>query len=137
APRSYFSRGDNAAPAPAPEVTAPATQAVPEAAPQAATAPVTQAAAQPSARAGMPAIGRFELPTQDLAQLASDAGLQWVNSDAERVAAVQAAIAAEPKPVHVPRERPPLVELDEGPLVLVETRKDLRDVQLAFEQAES
>ena len=55
----------------------------------------------------------------------------------ERVAAVQAAIAAEPKPVHVPRERPPLVELDEGPLVLVETRKDLRDVQLAFEQAES
>ena len=85
----------------------------------------------------MPAIGRFELPTQDLAQLASDAGLQWVNSDAERVAAVQAAIAAEPKPVHVPRERPPLVELDEGPLVLVETRKDLRDVQLAFEHAES
>ena len=137
APRSYFSRGDNAAPASAPEVAAPAKQAEPEAAPQAATAPVAQAAAQPSARAGMPAIGRFELPTQDLAQLASDAGLQWVNSDAERVAAVQAAIAAEPKPVHVPRERPPLVELDEGPLVLVETRKDLRDVQLAFEQAES
>jgi ribonuclease E len=27
--------------------------------------------------------------------------------------------------VHVPRERPPLVILDEGPLVLVETRKDL------------
>jgi ribonuclease E len=38
---------------------------------------------------------------------------------------VQAAITAEPKPVHVPRERPPLVSIDAGPLVLVETRKDL------------
>jgi ribonuclease E len=27
--------------------------------------------------------------------------------------------------VHVPRERPPLVSIDAGPLVLVETRKDL------------
>jgi ribonuclease E len=57
-----------------------------------------------------------------------------VNSDADKVAAVRAAIAAEPKPVHVPRERPPLVELDEGPLVLVETKQDLRNLQLPFEQ---
>jgi ribonuclease E len=57
--------------------------------------------------------------------VAQSSGLEWVNSNPERVAAVQAAIAAEPKPVHVPRERPPLVILDEGPLVLVETRKDL------------
>ena len=28
----------------------------------------------------------------------------------------------------------PLVELDDGPLVLVETRKDLRTVTLPFEQ---
>jgi hypothetical protein len=28
-----------------------------------------------------------------------------------------------------------VVMLDEGPLVLVETRKDLRQVQLAFEQS--
>jgi ribonuclease E len=51
--------------------------------------------------------------------------LEWVNSNPDSIAAVQAAIAAEPKPVHVPRERAPLVILDEGPLVLVETRKDL------------
>jgi ribonuclease E len=51
--------------------------------------------------------------------------LEWVNSDADRIAAAQAAIAAEPKPVHVPRERSPVVVMDEGPLVLVETRKDL------------
>ena len=53
---------------------------------------------------------------------------------ADKVAAVQAAIAAEPKPVHVPRERPPLVVLDEGPLILVETRRDLSELKLPFEQ---
>jgi ribonuclease E len=57
--------------------------------------------------------------------IAQGSGLEWVNSDADRIAAAQAAIAAEPKPVHVPRERPPVVVMDEGPLVLVETRKDL------------
>ena len=47
------------------------------------------------------------------------------STSSPQIAARRAAIAAEPKPVHVPRERPPLVILDEGPLVLVETRKDL------------
>jgi len=59
--------------------------------------------------------------------------LQWVNSDAEKIAAAQAAIAAEPKPVHVPREPKPPVVIDEGPLILVETRKDLSQVKLPFE----
>ena len=67
-----------------------------------------------------------------LQQIANGSGLEWVNSDADKVAAVQAAIAAEPKPVHVPRERPPVVVIDEGPLVLVETRKDLADMKLPF-----
>lgn len=56
-------------------------------------------------------------------------------SNEDKVRAVQAAMAAEPKPVHVPRERPPKVELDEGPLILVETRKDLSEVKLPFENA--
>jgi ribonuclease E len=72
---------------------------------------------------------------QDLQAIAQSAGLDWVNSNAEKVAAVQAAIAAEPKPVRVPRERPPVVVLDEGPLVLVETRRDLSAMTLPFEQA--
>ena len=67
-----------------------------------------------------------------LHQVAQGSGLVWVNSDADKVAAVQAAIAAEPKPVRVPRERPPVVVLNEGPLVLVETRKDLKDMNLPF-----
>ena len=66
--------------------------------------------------------------------MAASSGLEWVNSDAEKVAQVQAAIAAEPAPIHAPREPKPPVVVDEGPLVLVETRKDLRDMTLPFEQ---
>jgi ribonuclease E len=77
-------------------------------------------------------VAAYALPVASLQQVAEGSGLVWVNSDADKIAAVQAAIAAEPKPVHVPRERPPAVVLDEGPLVLVETRKDLKDMNLPF-----
>ncbi len=82
----------------------------------------------------MPKAQPFTLPVHDLEQIAITAGLAWVNSDATKVAAVQAAIAAEPKPVHVPRERPPVVVFDEGPLVLVETRRDLSAMTSSFDQ---
>jgi ribonuclease E len=81
---------------------------------------------------GLPTVGSFDLPIDSLAQIAQSSGLVWVNSDTAKVAAVQAAIAAEPKPVRVPRERPPAVVLDEGPLVLVETRKDLNTLKVPF-----
>ena len=76
----------------------------------------------------------FALPMDELHAIAASSGLQWVNSDADKIRAAQEAIAAEPKPVHVPRVRPPMVALDEGPLVLVETRKDLSQFKLPFEQ---
>jgi ribonuclease E len=79
---------------------------------------------------------RATLPIAELQALAAASGLEWINSDAEKIAAVQAAIAAEPKPVRIPRERPPVVVLDEGPLILVETRKDLSLMQLPFEKEE-
>lgn len=81
----------------------------------------------------MPKIGSYDLPLQDLNALAHQSGLEWVNSNPERVAQVQAAIAAEPRPIHVPRERPPTVVVDEGPLILVETRKDLRQMNMPFD----
>ena len=84
----------------------------------------------------MPAVQAFALPLDELAQVAEQSGLQWVQSDAAKVASVQATIAAAPKPVHVPRPRPPLPVLDEKPLVLVETKRDLREQKLPFEQAE-
>lgn len=85
----------------------------------------------------MPTVTTYALPLDTLQEIATQSGLQWVNSDAQRVAAVQAAIAAEPKPAHVPRERPAPVVLDTGPLILVETKRDLRDLTLPFEQTPS
>ena len=101
---------------------------------------VATAAVQPelaAATAHMPKVMPFDLPVESLLSVAQQSGLQWVNSDAQRVAAVQAAIAAEPLAVHVPRERPAPVVVDTGPLVLVETRKDLRNMTLPFEQTTS
>ncbi len=125
------------APVAAPVAQAPVLAPV-EIAPVAApvvAAPVAAPQAAAPVAAGLPQIASFTLPVDALHGIARESGLEWVNSDAEKIAAVQAAIAAEPKPVHVPRERPAPVVLDEGPLVLVETRRDLRDMTLPFEQS--
>lgn len=81
---------------------------------------------------GLPKVGSFALPVSELEQVAQGSGLQWVATDASKIAAVQSAIAAESKPVHVPRERPPVVVIADEPLVLVETRRDLSDMKLPF-----
>jgi ribonuclease E len=149
--RSYFERPSSVPTAPA-EAQSPAAPVAPVAAittalePVAAsvepavlvvpTAPAVQptpaAAAQVTAVAALPPVAAFKLPIEELAQVAESSGLQWVNSDAGKIAAVQAAIAAEPQRVHVPRERPPVPVTEEGPLVLVETKKDLRNLSLPF-----
>ena len=101
-------------------------------------APQAQPIVVPSSVApsrALPKVQPFILPLDELAQIAEGSGLQWVNSDADRVAQVRAAIEAEPKPVHVPRERPPAIVVDDGPLVLVETRRDLAGIVLPFEKA--
>jgi ribonuclease E len=95
------------------------------AAPIAAAAPAAQAPAEP-----------FVLPLNSLQAVAEAAGLQWVNSDTDKIRAVQAAMASEPAPAHVPRERKPVENADTGPLVLVETRKDLSQIKLPFETAQ-
>jgi ribonuclease E len=100
-------------------------------------APVAERAAPaPAASAvasGLPKVQAFELSLEALNQVAQSSGLEWVNSNADKVAQVQAAIAAEPKPIHVPREPKVVAMPDDGPLVLVETRKDLRNMPLPFE----
>ncbi|MFM1925405.1 MAG: Ribonuclease [Pseudomonadota bacterium] len=154
AQRSYFERAQQAATAgSSASVTAevagsaqvPSPSSEPTVAPIAAPAPVVAATPAPAAqaapaaakapaapRAGLPVVTGYTLQIDNLNQVAQSSGLVWVNSDAAKVAAVQAAIAAEPQPVRVPRERPPAVVLNEGPLVLVETRKDLKDLNLPF-----
>ena len=109
---------------------APASAAAPSASAGTATA-------APAASAGLPKVTPFALPVDQLAAVAQASGLQWINSDADKVAQVQAQIDAEPRPIRVPRERPPAVEIDDGPLVLVETRRDLREMKLPFEQTPS
>ena len=88
---------------------------------------------QAPAQRGMPQVQAYTVSIEELNGIAQSSGLEWVNSDAGKVAAAQAAIAAEPKPIHVPREPKPVIVMDEGPLVLVETRKDLRNMPLPFE----
>ncbi|MEK8029908.1 ribonuclease E/G [Ideonella sp. DXS29W] len=110
----------------------------PIAAAQAAMA-ATEAASTPVVAPPPPApqpvrVEPYVLALDELQRIADTAGLTWVNSDADKIRAAQEAMAAEPKPVHVPRERPPVVVVDEGPLVLVETRKDLSQLTLPFDQ---
>jgi ribonuclease E len=115
-----------AAPAAAPVTSVAASPVVVTAEPAPAPAPVV---------AKLPAVQSYALPIADLHGLAGAAGLVWVNSDADKIRDAQAAIAATPPAPHVPRERPPLVEIDEGPLVLVETRKDLSQLRMPFDNA--
>ena len=128
APASPVSAVPAAATAAAPEAS-PAPVASPAPAVQPAAAPVASAA--PSPRAAQP----FVLPIAALESLAANAGLQWVHSDAQKVQAAQQAIAQAPKAVHVPRQPKPRVLVDEGPLVLVETRKDLGQLRMPFDPA--
>ena len=92
---------------------------------------VPSAAPAAPAEAGLPKVQDYVLPTDTLVQVASGSGLQWVQSRAEKVAAAQARIAAElaQQAPRVPRERPAPVVISSEPLVLVETRKDLAQVQ--------
>ncbi|MCX7251419.1 MAG: Rne/Rng family ribonuclease [Burkholderiales bacterium] len=120
----------------APEV-APAPVQAPAAAPVVAVAAAPAVAVTPAAPAEPAAAAAsaqaYRLAIDELSTLAQQVGLEWVQSDADKVAQVQAAIAAEPQPVRVPREPKPVVLADEGPLVLVETRRDLSELKLPFE----
>ena len=123
--------------APLGEEAAAAAPSVVAEAPAPVEAPAAPVAAPAPAAAAPVVVPTYTLALDELNAIAAGAGLSWVNSDAEKVRVVQEAIAAEPKPVHVPRERPPVVVLDEGPLVLVETRKDLSQVTLPFDAPQS
>ena len=91
------------------------------------------AAAPAPASGGLPKVQSYDLPLQDLAQVAQASGLQWVNSNAGKIAEVNAAMALEVKPVHVPRERTVAAVSTEAPLVLVETKRDMGTMKLPFE----
>ncbi len=111
---------------------APATAPAPSPTPTVAAQPPMGATAP--MQGGLPKVQPFVLPMDELDQVAQSSGLRWINSDAEKISAVQLAIAAQPTAIHVPRERQVLPLVDDGPLVLVETKRDLRNMTLPFEQ---
>ncbi len=119
-----------AAPTPAVSAAAPATAqavAVPSAPAPVAAAPVaavdrsTVRAPQVSVRADYPALDKAALEI-----VVAQAGLSWVHTDGDKHAQVQARMAAIPRPVRVPRERPVLAPLSTEPLVQVETKPEYR-----------
>ena len=75
----------------------------------------------------------YVLPIDSLQAVADGAGLQWVNSDEEKIKAAQEAMAAMPAPTRVAREVRKAESAEDAPLVLVETKKDLSQVRLPFE----
>lgn len=76
----------------------------------------------------------YALPMDSLVAVAESAGLQWVSSDAAKMRSAQEAMAAVPAEIRVPREIKKPERIDEGALVLVETKKDLSQIKLPFEQ---
>ncbi len=130
----YESSAEAAPPTAAQAVATVPTEAAPASVPTAAVdTPPSVPATAPTAVPAVAAVD-FELPIDDLRALAASAGLEWVNSDAERILLAHEAMAREPQPVRVPRVPRPRVVVDEGPLVMVETRKDLSQMKLPFER---
>ncbi|MEO7851344.1 MAG: hypothetical protein ABIR94_03685 [Rubrivivax sp.] len=126
------------APAPAVALTSQAAVSpAPTPAPAPAPAPAPRTLEEPAAMAQVAqAPGKpFELPLDSLQALAASAGLEWVNSDAGRIEGARQAMAEEPKPARVPRAPKPQVVVEEGALVLVETRKDLSQLKLPFDHS--
>ena len=99
------------------------------ASPAAAPAPVAVAVAREAAPLSsgpaptFPVAAPSPMPLATLLPVLDGAGLILVQTDAAKHAEVAARIAAEPRPVHVPRQRPLLPPLDTAPLVQVETRR--------------
>ena len=97
------------------------------------TAPAARAAIDDAVPSMLTKAAPFVLATESLHGVAESAGLQWVTSNADKVRAVQEAMALEPKAAPAARAPKASVQADDGPLVLVETKKDLAQVQFPFD----
>ncbi|MFM0636162.1 Rne/Rng family ribonuclease [Paraburkholderia metrosideri] len=121
--------------APAAVVEAPATQPAPQAEivePQpvvAAAAPAVEAVVEPAAVEPTPVAAAPQAPrnggvsAEALKPVLEQAGLVWVNTDADKLRAAQDAAAQAAKPVRVGRERKALAPVETAPMQMVETGK--------------
>ncbi|ANB73476.1 ribonuclease E [Paraburkholderia phytofirmans OLGA172] len=121
--------------APAAAVEAPAAQPAPqagivEAQPVvAATAPAAQPVVEPAAAEPAPVAVAPQAPrsatvsAEALKPVLEQAGLVWVNTDADKLRAAQEAAAQAAKPARVGRERKALPPVETAPMQMVETGK--------------
>jgi ribonuclease E len=107
----------------APVTTVAAPAPVSESAPVYASAPVARAPAVTGAASTFTRVAEAPLPLEQLLPVLESAGMTLAQTNADKLAQVQARIAAEPRPPRVPRSRPDLPPPDTGPLVQVETRR--------------
>jgi ribonuclease E len=107
----------------APVTTVPARAPVSESQPVHASAPIARAPAITAAAPTVTRVAEAPLPLEQLLPLLESAGMTLAQTNADKLAQVQARIAAEPRPQRVPRSRPELPPLDTGPLVQVATRR--------------
>jgi ribonuclease E len=70
----------------------------------------------------LPEVSPAPMPIEQLQAVLQLAGLSLVQTEPGKFSETQARLAAEPRPVRVPRERPQLPPLDDRPLIQVETR---------------
>lgn len=68
----------------------------------------------------------IKLNKQALEQMLSEAGMLWIETDHEKLSAVQSSIAANSKQAHIPRQRKPVIHIETDNLVLVETKSEFR-----------
>jgi ribonuclease E len=120
--------GEAAAPSPAPAVETAAEPATSHggdgqvAKPREVTATTPSMIVVPTTYS-LPDVTPAPMPIEQLQGVLQLAGLSLVQTEPGKFSETQARMAAEPRPVRVPRERPQLPPLDEGPLIQVETRR--------------
>lgn len=103
------------------EPTASRDGGVPRAQPKAVTVTTPEMIVVPTTYS-LPSVTPAPMPIDQLHAVLQQAGLSLVQTEPGKFSETQARLAAEPRPVRVPRERPQLPQLDEGPLIQVETR---------------
>lgn len=103
-------------------------QALTAAEPEPVKTPVAQtaivAAHAPTQQAQQTSPDRSHSPSPEaLRPMLETAGLVWVNTDADKLRAAQAATTQAIRPSHLPRERKPLPPVDDTPMQQVETKQ--------------
>ncbi|MCX7901687.1 MAG: ribonuclease E/G, partial [Burkholderiaceae bacterium] len=87
------------------------------------TTPAPAAGVEPPPAASPPRAQPAPLPLDQLLPMLEAAGMTMAQTDPRKVEEIRMRMESEPKPPRLPRERPVLPPLEEGPLIQVETKR--------------